>query len=66
MIIAAALKIDLKELKDDFELVDIKIGLSKDKVDSEADIVARNSQNYFNIEINYREHNPVTDHNVNF
>lgn len=53
MIIAASLGIAKEELKKNFELVDVKLGLSKNTKNSEADIVFENGNRYINIEVNY-------------
>ncbi len=61
-IIAAALKLEPKDIEEDFELVDIKLGLSENSKNSEADLVAQNKDFYYNIEINYSVHKIETDY----
>lgn len=60
-IICAATGISEKDLEEDFEIVDIRIGTSTSNVEHEADLVLKSDQIYINLEVNYGYDNKVTD-----
>lgn len=53
-IISKAVGVNFEDVKKDFELVDLRLGISRDTKDTEADLLAKSGLGYINIEVNYK------------
>ncbi len=65
-ILSDILKVPVKKLDDDFEIVYPKIGLNKRNINSEADLVYKNKKAYFSIEFNYNNYPTLVNKNFSY
>ena len=65
-IISDILKIPVKKLANDFEIVHPEIGLNKNNINSEADLVYKNRKAYFSIEFNYNNYQTLVIKNFSY
>ena len=65
-ILSDILKIPVKKLDDDFEIVHPEIGLNKRNINSEADLVYKNKKAYFSIEFNYNNYPTLVNKNFSY
>ena len=65
-ILSDILKIPVKKLDDDFEIVYPEIGLNKYNINSEADLVYKNKKAYFSFEFNYNNYQSLLNKNFSY
>ena len=65
-ILSNILKIPVKKLDDDFEIVYPEIGLNKYNINSEADLVYKNKKAYFSFEFNYNNYQSLLNKNFSY
>ena len=65
-ILSDILKIPVKKLDDDFEIVYPEIGLNKYNINSEADLVYKNKKAYFSFEFNYNNYQSLVNKNFSY
>ena len=65
-ILSIILEIPVKKLDNDFEIVYPEIGLSKNNINSEADLVYKNNKAYFSIEFNYNNYQSLLNKNFSY
>ena len=65
-ILSNILKIPVKKLDDNFEIVYPEIGLNKYNINSEADLVYKNKKAYFSFEFNYNNYQSLVNKNFSY
>ena len=65
-ILSDILKIPVKKLDNDFEIVYPEIGLNKYNINSEADLVYKNKKAYFSFEFNYNNYQSLLNKNFSY
>ena len=65
-IISASIGIPFTEIKENFELVDIRVGASTKIKDAYADIVAQNKDYIFDVEVNYNPGKRADNKNMSY
>ena len=65
-ILSDILKIPVKKLDDDFEIVHPEIGLNKYNINSEADLIYKNKKAYFSFEFNYNNYQALINKNFSY
>ena len=65
-ILSDILKIPVKKLDNDFEIVYPEIGLNKYNINSEADLVYKNKKAYFSFEFNYNNYQSLVNKNFSY